>query len=86
METSIGEKISIFRKRSKLSKTKLAEITGISIATITSYETSKTLPSAENIVKIAVALNVPVNDFLSVSETGSCDEIIRLYDAVKDLK
>lgn len=65
MDCSVGEKIMIFRKRQKMSRKELAQITDISVTTIANYEHSKTRPSAENIVKIALALNVSLDALVS---------------------
>lgn len=65
MDCSVGEKIMIFRKRQKMSRNELAQITGISVTTVGNYEHGKTKPSVENIVKIALALNVSLDELVS---------------------
>ena len=67
MRISVGEKITILRKRNNLSVAKLAEQAEISVATIISYEKGKTIPSVDNAIKIAMALNVPIDDLISFS-------------------
>ena len=67
MRISVGEKITILRKRNNLSVAKLAEQAEISVATIISYEKRKTIPSVDNAIKIAMALNVPIDDLISFS-------------------
>lgn len=67
MRTTIGEKITILRKRNNLSVAKLAEKAEISVATLISYEKRKTIPSVDNAIKIAMALNVPIDDLISFS-------------------
>lgn len=75
MYCSIGERIMILRKRQKLSKKELADIAGISYATLSNYESGKTIPSAETIVKLAIALNVSVSDLISLTDlTASSSE------------
>ena len=68
MYCSIGERITILRKRNNLTKKALAEIVGVSAATITNYEKGKTLPSAEITVKLALALNVSVNELITLGD------------------
>jgi transcriptional regulator with XRE-family HTH domain len=75
MYCSIGERIMILRKRQKLSKKELADIAGISYATLSNYENGKAIPSAETIVRLALALNVSVSDLISLTDpTASSSE------------
>ena len=67
MRTTIGEKITILRKRNNLSVAKLAEKAELSVATLISFEKRKTIPSVDNAIKIAMALNVPIDDLISFS-------------------
>lgn len=71
MDCSVGEKIMIFRKRQKMSRNELAQITDISVTTIANYEHGKTKPSVENIIKIALALNVSLDELVSFRTPNS---------------
>lgn len=44
-----GKKLKEFRERKKLSKTQLAEITGLSIVSIIKYEKGLIVPTVKNI-------------------------------------
>ena len=68
MYLPLGERIMIIRKRRKLSKKELAEIIGVSAATISNYESGKTKLSPEKIVKISMALDVSISDLVDLSD------------------
>ena len=55
---TIGERIRFFRKDRKITQDKLAEMTGIHPVSIRKYETNKMQPQAEQIERIAVALEI----------------------------
>ncbi len=57
---TIGDNIRRFRKREGITQKKLADLAGLSIATIRGYEQGKYKPKIETLQKIAIALEVPV--------------------------
>lgn len=56
-------RLKLARQRLELTLTKLAETSGVSPRSLTSYETGKLQPSAESLQKLADALVVPVSFF-----------------------
>lgn len=68
MKKLIGKSITHFREKLGLSKTDLAEKTGISPSSITQYENGNRNPSEENLVQIANALGISVNLLLEMAE------------------
>lgn len=58
----------ILRKRRKLSKKELAEMIGVSAATISNYESGKTTPSLEKVMMIAIALDASVDDLIKITD------------------
>lgn len=65
----IGERIMIVRKRRKLSKKELAEMLGVSVVTISNYESGKTKPPVQKLMKISMALDVPIDDLIGLSDS-----------------
>lgn len=55
---TIGEKIKYFRTRIGITQSKLAELSGIHPVSIRKYETNKMIPQAQQIDRIAEALDV----------------------------
>ena len=64
----IGEKIKMFRGEKNFSQQKLSDLSGLARITITQYELGKFNPREDSLKKIAEALNIPVQCFLSVDE------------------
>lgn len=61
---SIGEKISIFRKRKGISRKQLAEILGVSPQTISNYENGVTSPETPMLSTIATVLDIKLDNIL----------------------
>ncbi|MCD8338444.1 MAG: helix-turn-helix domain-containing protein [Lachnospiraceae bacterium] len=61
---TIGERIKLERKATKLTQAQLAELCGFSAITIRQYEGNKRQPRIEQLRTIAEALNVPVSYLL----------------------
>ena len=53
---NIGNRLQVMRKRQKLSRTQLAEMSGLSPRTIQNYEAGTSKPKVESIEKLAAAL------------------------------
>lgn len=66
---SLGENIKKLRKNKGLTQDKLSEITKISIASIQRYESGKRQPNIQTLNKIAIALDVPLNELLGANAT-----------------
>ena len=69
----LSEKLSILRKRKKLS-VKLSVMTGISPNTLLNYESGKTFPTAENVLKLSVALGVTCQELIPLEEKEKYDK------------
>lgn len=61
----IAEKIKKYRKLKNMSQDELAEISGINVSTIKKYECGIRNPKPEQLLKMANALGVSMNTFLS---------------------
>lgn len=68
MYCSFGERVTVFRKRNKYTRKHLAEMTGISSSTLTMYERDMAVPNAEHAIKLALALNVSIDDLISLAD------------------
>lgn len=66
---SIGENIKKLRKNKGLSQKQLAEILNLSEITIRRYEKSSNIPTIETLDKIAIALDMPLNELLGTNAT-----------------
>ncbi|MDL2224743.1 helix-turn-helix domain-containing protein [Eubacteriales bacterium OttesenSCG-928-M02] len=67
---SIGERIRYLRERQDLTQRELADMAGITIATLSRYENGQRTPMSDLVVKLARALHT-TTDFLL---TGEGDE------------
>lgn len=56
-------RLSLARKRRGMNKIRLAELTGLSLRSISAYEKGEKVPSSESVEKIATALSFPVGFF-----------------------
>jgi Zn-dependent peptidase ImmA (M78 family)/DNA-binding XRE family transcriptional regulator len=56
-------RLKLARQRLALTLTKLADTSGVSLRSLTNYENGKSLPSEENLIKLAQALSVPLGFF-----------------------
>ncbi len=70
----LSEKLSILRKRKKLSVKQLSVMTGISPTTLLNYESGKTFPTAENVLKLSVALGVTCQELIPLEEKEKYDK------------
>lgn len=82
MENSIGEKIRTEREKRKMSQGTLAERLGISQQAVHAYEKGMRKPKLEKLIRISVALNVPVELFLpdELNENEMVRKIKEEYD------
>ena len=67
MKINIGAAIKLVRKRNRLSQTELAKMIGINSETLSCYESGKTTPSMQTLIKIASATNSTVDEILSLN-------------------
>lgn len=82
MENSIDEKIRTEREKRKMSQGTLAERLGISQQAVHAYEKGMRKPKLEKLIRISVALNVPVELFLpdELNENEMVRKIKEEYD------
>ncbi|MCL5124509.1 MAG: XRE family transcriptional regulator [Deltaproteobacteria bacterium] len=64
-EIDIGAKIRLYRKRKRLSLSRLSEITGIAASNLSSIELNKTSPTLNTLAKIADAFEVRISELLN---------------------
>ena len=64
MNTILGDKLKELRKQRNISQQKVSYRTHISPVQLSRYENGKTMPNFQNLVKIAKALEVPLEYFL----------------------
>lgn len=85
-----GQNVQKYRKYRNLTQEKLAELIGVDVTSISSIETGKYFPSADNLTKIVDALKIQIADLFEFDSLHSNDEIysdiISLISAFKDDK
>ena len=64
----LGDNIRMYRARRKFSQADLGRLIGVSDVMIGFYESGKTLPPIDKLIKIAHALEVPVAKLLEGCE------------------
>lgn len=79
---TIGEKIKYFRTLIGITQGRLAELSGIHPVSIRKYETNRMVPGVEALSRIAKALNVSLDTFMSFERTPS-DNVIAYLKSVK---
>ena len=85
-----GKNLQKYRKLRKLTQEKLAELVGVDATSISSVETGKFFPTADNLQKIAGALNIKLETLFDFedfdSDQKNYDEIIGLINDFKQDK
>jgi transcriptional regulator with XRE-family HTH domain len=81
---TIGEKIQILREERNLKQKELAELAGITEATLSRYENGKREPKGEIISKLATVLNVSTDYLLGRNDiaTSSIQPKVNLAEQV----
>ena len=82
LKKNFGLNVQKYRKLHKLTQEKLAEVVGVDATSISSIETGKYFPSAENLARIAIALNVNVADLFYFE---NCTSKEHLYSEITGL-
>jgi len=87
MQISIGERIRQEREKQGLSQRRLGIVLGLSDKAISSYESGRTIPPLDTLLKISNELNKPVSYFLSdhIEEIDIVDHIEILTSKVEEL-
>ena len=63
-KNTIGKRIAEARINLNITQEQLEELSGFSVSTISRFETGKTQPSIENLIKLSKVLNVGIDYFL----------------------
>lgn len=64
----IGQNIKIARKRAQLTQKQLSELSNVAAVTIQQYETGKRQPQIEQLLKLADALHVTLEEILGIRQ------------------
>jgi transcriptional regulator with XRE-family HTH domain len=83
---SIAEKIKRYRKLKDMSQDELSRLSGINVSTIKKYECGLRNPKPDQLLKIASALGVSVNSFLSYDITSLSDILCLIVKLHKETK
>lgn len=70
IEFELGEMLMIYRRRANLTKKAIAKSLGVSPATISNYESTKTLPSYGKMLRLKKVLGDEFDDVLKIIEEG----------------
>lgn len=73
----LSTNIKFQRKKANFTQKELADKLGVTIRTIQNYESGKREPNFETLIKIAAALNVSLEELISVPATK---EVIEKWD------
>lgn len=80
---NIGESIRTFREKAGVSQRKLGISLGLSDKAISAYESGRTVPSIETLIRIAEILNITLDDLWESSTKNST--LTKLDQIEKDL-
>lgn len=75
LKKNFGKNLQKYRKYRGLTQEKLAELIGVDVTSISSIETGKYFPSADNLSKLAEALQVQFSDLFTFDSMSNEDEI-----------
>lgn len=82
----VGERIREIRKSKKLSQKNLGDLLGVSQAMVAQYENGDRNPKIEQLQKIAVALDVSIDQFLSSEEQMFSKDTLYFLGSDKSLQ
>lgn len=80
IKKTVGKRVQEFRKQKGLTQEQLAETIGIDTISLSKIETGRNYPTAENISKIAEALEVNVYEFFIFDNIKTNDELKKEID------
>ncbi len=87
LKKAFGQNVQRYRKLRKLTQENLAELVGVDATSISSIETGKFFPSADNLQKIALALEINVESLFSFESLNSNFEIYEeILNILKDMQ
>ena len=71
----LGKRIQDLRNLKKIKQEQLAEIIGMETASLSNIERGKYFPSAENLNKIMVALNISPSELFQIEQNQEISEL-----------
>ncbi len=85
---SVADKIKRYRKLKEMSQEQLSELSGINVSTIKKYECGLRNPKPDQLLKIATALGISINVFLSyeIKSVGDVLSTLIKLDEQTDMK
>ncbi len=78
----LGKRIQYYRKIKEITQEQLAEIIGIDTISVSKIETGKNYPTAENLEKISLALNVELYELFVNDNIKTNEELINEIQSV----
>ena len=75
LKKNFGKNLQKYRKYRGFTQEKLAELIGVDVTSISSIETGKYFPSADNLSKLADVLQVQFSDLFTFDSMSTEDEI-----------
>lgn len=85
---SLAKNLARFRKEKGLTQEELVRLSGVAISQIRRYETDKSLPSLDVIIKLAKALGVSIDEMVFDKPTGVASnkivdrELLEQFEAI----
>ncbi len=76
LKKSFGKNLQKYRKYRGLTQERLAELIGVDVTSISSIETGKYFPSADNLSKLVEVLQIQYSDLFEFDSDLSNEEII----------
>ena len=87
LKKNFGKNLQKYRKFRGLTQEKLAELVGVDVTSISSIETGKYFPSADNLNKIVEVLQIQFSDLFEFDSLGSEEELFNdIMNLVASLK
>ena len=87
LKQAFGKNVQKYRKLRGYTQEKLAEMVGIDATSISSIETGKFFPTADNIQKISNSLELKIETLFNFNNNKSEEEVYReILGILKDLK
>ena len=90
LNKNFGKNLQKYRKYRGLTQEKLAELIGVDVTSISSIETGKYFPSADNLSKLAMVLQIRLNDLFEFDSMNTEEEmykdILNIIDSFKNDK
>lgn len=87
LKKSFGKNLQKYRKYRGLTQEKLAELIDVDVTSISSIETGKYFPSADNLSKLVSVLDIKFSDLFEFASMNSEEEIFEdILDILSSFK